>query len=176
VPGKEKKTMAELTRVRDRAHALLGRHLDSTWTFGFDAAKKRAGLCDYSAKRISVSRYLAARWSDDEVDQVLLHEIAHALAGHRAGHGARWLSVARRLGYTGARLHDGETASELAPWTGRCPNGHVHYRFRAPTAPLSCRLCGPGFSPTRAISWTRREVSTAGRRAAMRATDAAGLR
>ena len=67
----------------------------SVWTFGFDNAKTRAGLCDYSAKRITVSRYLAVRYGDDEIHQILLHEVAHALAGSRAGHGPRWRSELR---------------------------------------------------------------------------------
>lgn len=163
--------MADAASIRTRADALLSAHLDPGWTFDFDNAKKRAGLCNYTERRITVSRYLSARWDLDEVEQVLLHEVAHALAGHRAGHGARWLSVARGLGYTGARLHDGATASELAPWIGTCSRGHEHFRYRAPTAPLSCRLCGPGFSPARLISWQRREVTAADRRAAMSARE-----
>lgn len=162
--------MAELALVRARADALLAAHLGAAWSFGFDSAKKRAGLCNYTGRRITVSRYLAARWAFDEVEQVLLHELAHALAGHRAGHGPRWLAIARRLGYTGARVHDGETADELAPWVGVCPKGHSHYRYREPGPPLSCRLCGRGFSPSRVITWSRREVTAAQRRAAMRAS------
>jgi SprT-like family len=161
--------MAELALVRSRAEALLAAHLGRGWTFGFDDAKRRAGLCNYSDRRITVSRYLAARWTAAEVDQVLLHEVAHALAGHRAGHGPRWLSTARKLGYTGTRMHEGETAHELAPWVGTCPGGHTHYRYKAPQAPLSCRLCGRGFDASRVITWARREVTAAQRKAAMQA-------
>ncbi|MET0590057.1 MAG: SprT-like domain-containing protein [Naasia sp.] len=158
--------MAELSRVRAWADALIALHLDPRWSFGFDNAKRRAGQCDYNSRRITVSRYLAARYDDDEIHQILLHEVAHALAGHRAGHGARWLSVAREIGYDGTRLHDGEGASELAPWVGECPGGHEHFRYRKPTAPLSCRLCGRGFSEARLITWRRREVTAAVRLAA----------
>jgi hypothetical protein len=73
--------MADLERVRRWADALIALHLDPTvWSFGFDNAKKRAGLCNYTAKHISVSRYLAARYDDDEIHQILLHEVAHELA------------------------------------------------------------------------------------------------
>ena len=68
-----------------------------------------------------MSRYLAARFDDDEIHQVLLHEVAHALAGHDAAHGAAWKRVARDLGYVGGTTHHGETAVELAPWVGRMP-------------------------------------------------------
>ena len=73
--------MADLDRVRRWAAALIDLHLDpAVWSFGFDAAKTRAGLCDYGKKRITVSRHLAGRYDDDEIHQVLLHEVAHAVA------------------------------------------------------------------------------------------------
>ena len=46
--------MSELHRVRHWAEALIALHLDDTWSFAFDNAKRRAGLCDYTRKRISV--------------------------------------------------------------------------------------------------------------------------
>lgn len=165
--------MADLNRVRRWADALIALHLDpNEWTFGFDNAKKRAGLCNYTAKRISVSRYLASRYDDDEIHQILLHEVAHAMVGPRAGHGPKWASAAASLGFVGRRTHDGEVADELAPWVGKCPSGHVHYRYREPVRPLSCGLCRRGFDRSNLIAWHRREITTAMRRRA--ASAAAG--
>jgi predicted SprT family Zn-dependent metalloprotease len=158
--------MADLARVRRWADALIALHLDPSWTFDFDNAKKRAGLCNFTLKRITVSRYLAARYGDDEIHQILLHEVAHALAGARAGHGPTWRSVAAGLGYDGKRTHDGEIADDLAPWVGTCPAGHTHYRYRRPTRPLACGLCGRGFTAAHVITWIRREISPAARRRA----------
>lgn len=159
--------MAELNRVRTWANALIALHLDPTeWSFGFDSAKTRAGLCDYTRKRITVSRYLAARYDDDEIHQVLLHEIAHALAGKRAGHGPGWKAVARELGYEGKRTHDGAIADELAPWFGQCPAGHDYFRYRKPTRPLACGKCGRGFDARNLIQWQHRVVTAATRRRA----------
>ena len=142
--------------MRTRAQALIDLHLDRTWTFAFDHAKTRAGLCDYGLKRISVSRYLAAKYDDDEIHQVLLHEVAHAIAGPRAAHGPRWKAVGRDLGYVGRRTHDGEGAIELAPWIGRCPAGHEHYRYKRPTRPLACAKCSRRFDEAHLIVWERR--------------------
>ena len=150
--------MAELERVRTWANALIALHLDSGWTFGFDNAKTRAGLCNYTAKRITVSKYLAARYEDDEIHQVLLHEVAHAMAGTRAGHGAQWRATAKELGYEGKRLHDGAIADELAPWVGTCPVGHVHYRYKRPGRPLACGKCSRRFDAANLITWTERVV------------------
>ena len=150
--------MAELIRVRRWADALIVLHLDPSWTFGFDSAKTRAGLCNYTAKKITVSRYLASRYDDDEIHQVLLHEVAHAIAGTRAGHGPHWRSTAADLGYEGKRLHDGAIANELAPWVGTCPGGHIHYRYRRPTRPLACGTCSRRFDAANAIDWRQRVV------------------
>lgn len=160
--------MAELDRVRRWAEALIAVHLDAGWSFGFDSAKTRAGLCNYTAKRITVSRYLAARYEDDEIHQVLLHEVAHAVAGATAGHGPRWKAVAADLGYEGKRLHDGAIANELAPWVGTCPGGHTHYRYRKPVRALACGRCSKRFDPAHLITWSARVV-TASVRAASRA-------
>jgi predicted SprT family Zn-dependent metalloprotease len=143
--------------VRQWANALIALHLDpAVWSFGFDNAKTRAGLCNYTTKRISVSKYLAAKYEDDEVHQILLHEVAHAMAGSRAGHGAKWKATAAELGYEGSRLHDGAIADELAPWVGTCPMGHIHYRYRQPKRPLACGRCSRRFDPANAIDWVRR--------------------
>jgi len=150
--------VAELVRVRKWADALIALYLDPSWSFGFDSAKTRAGLCNYTKKRITVSRYLALRYADDEIHQVLLHEVAHALAGTRAGHGPSWKKVAAELGYEGKRLHDGAIANELAPWVGACPAGHIHYRYRKPTRALSCGKCAKRFDSANTIAWKQRVV------------------
>ena len=159
--------MADLDRVRHWANALIALHLPgSQWSFGFDNAKKRAGLCSYTHKRITVSRYLAARYDDDEIHQILLHEVAHALAGPAAGHGPVWKRQAAELGYVGERTHSGQVADELAPWIGVCPAGHVHYRYRKPTRTHACGLCSRSFSSAHIISWQYSAVSSATRRTA----------
>jgi SprT protein len=158
--------MSDLARVRTWAQALIALHLDAAWSFDFDNAKRRAGLCNYTDKRITVSRYLASRYEDDEIHQILLHEVAHAVAGSRAGHGPQWRTVAADLGYEGSRLHSGETADELAPWVGTCPNGHTLYRHRRPTRQSSCAVCSKRFDPAYEITWRGREISASTRRRA----------
>lgn len=153
--------MSELHRVRGWADALIRHHLDprfgsGAWSFGFDNAKRRAGLCNYTERRITVSKYLAEKFEDDEIHQVLLHEVAHALAGPAAAHGPAWQRVARELGYVGGRTHEGEIAHERAPWIGRCPGGHEHFRFRKPVREASCAKCARGFSRAHLIAWERR--------------------
>ena len=113
--------MAEAHRIRIWADALIRLHLDDTWSFAFDHAKTRFGQCDHQKRRITMSKYLSAKADDDDVHQVLLHEVAHAIAGVRAGHGPVWKKVARELGYVGGRTHDHPIADDRARWRGLCP-------------------------------------------------------
>ena len=152
--------MSDAEAVRRLANDLIDRHLPGgVWAFAFDSAKRRAGLTDYGKHRISVSRYLVGGDTGTdlaEIEQVLLHEIAHALAGHRAAHGPVWRATAAGIGYHGGRLHGRRIADDRAPWVGTCAAGHTHYRFRAPTTPLSCGTCSAGFSRAALVTWRRR--------------------
>lgn len=159
--------MSDLQLVRRDAEALIAMHLDASWTFAFDNAKRRAGACDYTRQRITLSRYLSARYDDETNHQTLLHEIAHALAGARAAHGPTWKHTARALGYTGGVTHHGETATELAPWVGVCPAGHIAYRHRKAARATSCAKCSRRFDDRFLFVWTRREITPAVRLAAM---------
>lgn len=154
--------VAELPEVSALAEELMATHLGrSGWSFGFDHAKRRAGACDYVKRRITVSRHLAPGFSADEARQVLLHEIAHAIAGHRAAHGPRWKAVAARLGYTGDRVWRGQEQTDTAPWLGTCPAGHEHYRFRRPTGAQSCGRCSRRFTTAALIDWRPRAAASA---------------
>lgn len=160
--------MSDLERVRHWASALIALHLDASWSFDFDRATRRAGLCDFSRKRITVSRHLAQRFDDDDIHQVLLHEVAHALAGPRTGHGPEWRRIARELGYVGGVTHSGPIADERARWRGTCPQGHEFVRFRRPSRDLSCGRCSRGFTRAALITWRDQSTIAATLRSATR--------
>ena len=146
--------------VEHRARELFALHaLQGEWSLAFDHARTRFGQCDHRSRTISLSRVLIARASAEQIEQVLLHEIAHAIVGARAGHGARWLATARSIGYTGGRTHQIDASDELAPWRGVCPSGHEVLRFRRPAKPVSCAVCHPRFHRDYVIAWTRRELT-----------------
>ena len=142
------------------ALATMGRHIDlSVWGFRFDNGKRRAGQCNYTERVISISKHLVAHHSLDDVQQVVLHEIAHALVGKAAGHGPVFKKQAEILGYRGRNFTGREIAANEAPWVGHCSAGHVHYRYRKPTRPLACGLCGKTFSRANQIQWQRSTAS-----------------
>ena len=88
----------QLTRARDLAEALLAEHGLPGWRFAFDHARARCGSCHYGKRRITLSRHFVPRNDETEVKDVILHEIAHALAGPRAAHGEAWRRIARQIG------------------------------------------------------------------------------
>ena len=143
--------------VRTVAEFQMGEHLDlNLWSFGWDSAKKRLGVCKYGEHRISLSRYFVDLHTIDEIEQVMLHEIAHALAGPKAGHGPKWKRIATEIGYNHVKISGEEIGNATAKLIGTCPNGHTVYRHRKPKTELSCSICSTRFDRRFLITFTAR--------------------
>lgn len=67
--------------------------LEDSWEFHWDRATSRAGLTRFRLHHITVSAPLARINDFDWFEQVMIHEISHALAGHQAGHGPAWRAI-----------------------------------------------------------------------------------
>jgi len=145
----------QLHAIRTLARELMNDHGLHDWDFAFDRAVRRAGACHSTARKITLSSALMVNWAEPEVRNVILHEVAHALAGHRAGHGPEWRRIARQIGCTGDRCWTpSEDAPRLAaPWVGRCPtcSGEWH-RHRRPRGAHCPKCYGNGAS---ALTWRR---------------------
>lgn len=144
-------TPTSLAEIERDARALIAAHLDDAWTFGWDRAVKRAGACHHGRARITLSRPLfSIEANRPHARSVILHEIAHAVAGVAAGHGPAWRRTARALGVDPSRCHD----LELPPLAvvGSCGCGAPHQRTRLPGRGVRhrCRTCG------REVRWRRR--------------------
>lgn len=98
--GEREKRTIRLGEVAARARELMDRNGLADWSFGFNGAAGKLGVCRYRQKQILLSRKHAVDDTPDRVSDTILHEIAHALAGAGAGHGPAWKKVARRLGAT----------------------------------------------------------------------------
>lgn len=148
----------DLTGFRESALMAMRQHELDDWSFQWDRAKARAGQCRFKQRVISMSRPLAERWAPAEVWETLLHEIAHALAGPKAGHGPEWKRVAVSIGARPERCAPvGEDTPAIeGRYRGACPAGHVIYRHRlTPRAQRSsCFQCSPYYDARNAITWT----------------------
>ncbi len=133
------------------AKSLIAEHKLRGWVFVYNRGKRTLGLCDYTRKRIELSMYFVAHNDEPAVCDTVLHEIAHALAGEKAGHGPKWKAVCKRIGAVPKRL-DREAVMPKGHWAATCPGcGDVHRRFRRPLLGRNyfCRSCGPNLGVLR---------------------------
>lgn len=119
------------------------RLLEKGWTFQFDNARRRFGVCRYNRKLISLSRTLVELNSEDECRDTVLHEIAHALAGPGAGHGPEWKRMCRLVGARPQRCYaQGEVREPEPRYVARCPSCRNEIGFqRRPTRERACTSC-----------------------------------
>lgn len=68
------------------------------WTFELRQTDRTVGECNYDDKLISVNKEFTKFAKFNEFKDTLLHEIAHVLAGFRAGHGKKWKLIMKQLG------------------------------------------------------------------------------
>lgn len=106
--------MDNVIRTITEARQLIQEYGLDGWRFEFDNAKNRVGCCHYTDKKITYSRYfLHVPW--EQIYDTLLHEVAHAIAGPKAGHGPRWRQVARQIGATPERCAPPEVKTAAKP-------------------------------------------------------------
>src|SRR3954462_9851485 len=113
-----------LYEAANLARQLIALHGLTDWRFSFDHARRRFGRCDYTDRRITLSRPLTLLNSLDEVRDTILHEIAHALCP-KDGHGPRWRVVCRKIGARPVRCYT--DTSVVSP-----PRAPARYRFGCP--------------------------------------------
>ena len=127
---------------------LLGEPLQARgWSFGFDRARRRLGVCRTGPRRITLSAHLTPHLSADEVEDTVRHEIAHAVDWERRGrtnHDRTWKAVARACGAKPERTYQGDLPddSDDAPYRAVCPScGATSGLHRQPVRPHRCRAC-----------------------------------
>jgi predicted SprT family Zn-dependent metalloprotease len=116
------------------------------WAFGWNRRKRSLGLCRYRERRLELSIHFAYANDEAQVRETILHEIAHALAGEKAGHGPLWKAMCQRVGCQPARCDHGEAVMPRGRWVARCGVcGKEYWRHRRPArrAKYWCRGCGP---------------------------------
>lgn len=155
VRSDETHDVEEIARRARRLMASLGIRLrgsalqDTGWTFGFDRARTRLGCCSWGpsgGKRISISRPFAEAYGWALMEDVVRHEIAHALdvdGRRRTDHGPRWKAWARRCGADPTRLYDGGEEVRLPPkYVAVCPAcGDQSEYYRKPRHASACSDC-----------------------------------
>lgn len=68
------------------------------WRTAFTKSTDYIAACYFDSKRIAISIPALNARSEPELKQTVLHEVAHALCGHEAGHGPIWLKKCAEIG------------------------------------------------------------------------------
>lgn len=94
---------ARLSDIRVLASELMREHEIGHWTFGFDRATSRLGVCNPRKMSITISTLHALHSPVAQIRDTIIHEIAHALVweadpGVRHGHDRVWKAMIRSLG------------------------------------------------------------------------------
>lgn len=137
----------------EMVRGLMDGHGLSDWSLRLDRAKRRAGSANTTQRVISLSRPHLELYSPEQVRELALHEIAHALAGPGHGHDSHWRKICLAIGGSGHTRVDPSWPEPEALWEGQCPNGHGHSRHRRPAGRTSCGICTRTFSPNFLITW-----------------------
>ena len=125
--------------VLEEGYDLMHQHNLEGWQIQFDHARRRAGLCDYNRKVISLSRHYVRHAEAAHITDTLLHEIAHALVGPKHGHDAVWRQKARQIGCSATRCHSLNFSGER--WLMVCPNGCFEVGRHRRKKGLVCAKC-----------------------------------
>jgi len=133
----------EIREAKQLAQDLMDEFVLYDWTFCWDRSVRRFGQCRRNAKQIGVSKPLTVLNDRATVEDVIRHEIAHALPGGQ-GHGPSWK---RNCAITGARPERCYESSAVitpeAAWRVECvPCGWSaprHRRSRATQIHIPCR-------------------------------------
>jgi predicted SprT family Zn-dependent metalloprotease len=136
----------EFAAASTTAREAMDRFGLADWAFGWNRRKRSLGLCRYRERCIELSVHFVRANEPEQVRETILHEIAHALAGEKAGHGPLWKAFCQRVGCQPVRCDRGEALMPKGRWMARCGTcGKEYWRHRRPARRASywCRRCGP---------------------------------
>lgn len=130
--------------ARRQARNLMIRHGLAAWRLDFMNHHCIAAQTSFTDHSISLTVEFVQAYTPDQLTQLVLHEIAHALRGPSdlSGHDSKWLKTARSLGY----LH-GDTMPAHYPtpnirWNLTCPaTGDTLQTPEEPDEEPFCKLC-----------------------------------
>lgn len=134
------------TSLHNFTRKLMDQHNLHDWSIRIGSARNIAGQCNFSRKQITISLFLANAMSTENVTDTILHEIAHALAGHEAGHGDAWKQTCVRIGANPTRTYNESDvdSSKRFKFIGFCPNHNTESYGRNRRSAISC-WCGSPF-------------------------------
>ena len=130
---------SEFKSFYNKANLELQKFKLNDWKITFDYAKRRAGACIYSKKKLSFSIYFLRNSSAFDLNDTLLHEIAHALVGPNQGHNHIWKKKALSIGCS-AQVYHSLNFSKPG-WIKYCSNSCWEQTCYRKRQNLICKIC-----------------------------------
>jgi predicted SprT family Zn-dependent metalloprotease len=172
------KTLHTKQEIFALARELMQKHGIGHWDLKWINSHSYAGLCwtyhwhttpSLSRGKIELSWNFFEVFSDFDIKDTILHEIAHALTPtpvqktstgrtRRIQHGAEWKAKAKEIGCTGQRCVSETAAKPKSKYKGICPNGHESNANRLTWGAKhgrSCGKCDNTFNPKYMFDWYR---------------------
>jgi len=116
------------------------------YSFKFDNAKRRSGLCDSKNRTIQLSKYFVVNNDSQRVRLTILHEIAHVLAGVENGHNKIWQSKCIEIGGNGRRITPTNKTQQYK-YRYICDTcKFVFHRYRKMSSTMACKNCCKRFN------------------------------
>lgn len=148
--------MNNLCDVFHEARNLLTKYELVNWSFGFNNNVRRIGLCNFTEKRIELSKWFVLNNTMCHVLDCVLHEIAHSLSGQLV-HNKKFRDKCKEIG---CFCHLSRRKGIVMPFgkvLGVCPAcDNKVYRHRRPRK-LRCSNCREGL-----VSFYREIVQPSG--------------
>lgn len=142
---------ANLIWAENRANELMKEFglLDAGWSFRWDRAARRLGVCKHRRKEIAFSQHFD-HITREEIEDTIRHEIAHALVGPNHGHDRVWRAKCIEVGAKPQRLADEHIKSQAQHnyrvYCVDCGYSFLRYRLRqALLDRYKCGKCGGKF-------------------------------
>jgi predicted SprT family Zn-dependent metalloprotease len=139
-----------IQKTQQRAEELLRQYglKEKGWRFEFSRTKEIVGQCYHRRKVIEFSLYyIESSW--EEIEDTLLHEVAHALVGPHVNHGPEWKAMAIRVGARPDRVTETAVSTAKHNYLLKCSGcGRQWRRHRLQRRHFGAK-CGTCHSPLR---------------------------
>ncbi|UMO76361.1 SprT-like protease [Streptomyces phage Tomas] len=114
-----------LIRAERLARSLMWEYglIPNGWDFAWNRQVGVFGLCHYERYTIYLSKVLTPQLTVAQTENIIRHEIAHALVGPSHGHDEVWRHQARLIGCTG-NTTEAYKAVVKPKWQAKCPVGN----------------------------------------------------
>jgi len=145
----------QLEKVKILAQQLMLQWGLVEWKFEFTKLRPNAlGTCYYKEKKIVLNEEFVLLNDITPIEDVIKHEIAHALCEPKDKHGPKWKQMCLKVGAIPNTCNTFEIVQKEERWKGVCPNGHIFYKKIHRTKKWqSCSKCAKKFNYDYILIW-----------------------